>query len=40
VAIVGAHVLLYTTEPERLRAVFRDVSDGDTSRIQAASRDG
>lgn len=24
-AIVGAHMLLYTTEPERLRAVFRDV---------------
>ena len=23
--IVGAHVLLYTTEPERLRAVLRDV---------------
>jgi hypothetical protein len=25
VAIVGAHVLLYTSEPERLRAVLRDV---------------
>jgi catechol 2,3-dioxygenase-like lactoylglutathione lyase family enzyme len=25
VAIVGAHVLLYTTEAERLRAVLRDV---------------
>jgi catechol 2,3-dioxygenase-like lactoylglutathione lyase family enzyme len=25
VAIVGAHVLLYTAEPERLRAVLRDV---------------
>lgn len=24
-AIVGAHVLLYTTEPEALRAVLRDV---------------
>ena len=23
--IVGAHILLYTTEPERLRAVLRDV---------------
>jgi hypothetical protein len=25
VPIVGAHILLYTTEPERLRAVLRDV---------------
>jgi hypothetical protein len=25
VPIVGAHVLLYTTEPERLRAMLRDV---------------
>jgi hypothetical protein len=24
-AITGAHALLYTTEPEQLRAVFRDV---------------
>jgi len=24
-AIIGTHMLLYTTEPERLRAVFRDV---------------
>ena len=24
-AIVGTHMLLYTTEPEKLRAVFRDV---------------
>jgi predicted enzyme related to lactoylglutathione lyase len=24
-AVVGAHVLLYTAEPEALRAVFRDV---------------
>jgi hypothetical protein len=24
-AIIGAHVLLYTSEPEALRAVFRDV---------------
>lgn len=24
-AIIGAHALLYTTEPERLRAVLRDV---------------
>ncbi|HYU80518.1 MAG TPA: VOC family protein [Vicinamibacterales bacterium] len=24
-AIVGAHVLLYTSEPEKLRATFRDV---------------
>jgi hypothetical protein len=24
-AIVGAHVLLYTTEPEALRAALRDV---------------
>ena len=24
-AIVGAHVLVYTTEPEAVRAVFRDV---------------
>ena len=24
-AITGTHVLLYTTEPEKLRAVFRDV---------------
>jgi catechol 2,3-dioxygenase-like lactoylglutathione lyase family enzyme len=25
VPVVGAHVLLYTTEPERLRAMLRDV---------------
>lgn len=25
VGIIGVHVVLYTTEPERLRAVFRDV---------------
>jgi hypothetical protein len=25
VPVIGAHVLLYTTEPERLRAVLRDV---------------
>jgi hypothetical protein len=24
-AIIGAHVLLYTSEPEKLRATFRDV---------------
>ncbi|HEX2295420.1 MAG TPA: VOC family protein [Actinomycetota bacterium] len=24
-AVVGTHVLLYTSEPEKLRAVFRDV---------------
>ena len=24
-AIIGGHVLLYTSEPEKLRAVFRDV---------------
>jgi hypothetical protein len=25
VAITGAHVLLYTSEPEKVRAIFRDV---------------
>jgi hypothetical protein len=37
--VVGAHVLLYTTEPERLRAVLRDVFGG-MSKIRAASRAG
>ena len=28
-AIIGAHALLYSSEPEALRAVFRDVFDMD-----------
>mgnify|MGYP003579441546 CR=1 FL=1 len=24
-AIIGAHALLYTTEPEKVRAIFKDV---------------
>ena len=43
-AIIGAHVLLYTSEPEAVRAVFRDVfgwehvDDGDGWLIFALPR--
>jgi hypothetical protein len=30
-AIIGAHGLLYSSEPEALRAVLRDVFGGSTS---------